>query len=225
VSGGWGEDDFWDVAARYAGEWAGFKVAASAAYTQWTPDFRGPTGLANNIDNTDYFQAGLYVEHIPSGVFGYGAYGRIQTDGVTNAVAGIGCSGGFLAPACAGTGGNNIKDGDTYYVKGGLRRRWHPLGHTVMYGEYGRYDDSMSDALINWGIDSSETTVWGLGVVQEIDSAAMSMWLSYRHVDTDLGNCNFARTAPNVFGTCHTQGGDLSVEDFQYVKFGALINF
>ena len=33
VSASWGEDDFWDVAARYAGEWADFKIAAAGAFS------------------------------------------------------------------------------------------------------------------------------------------------------------------------------------------------
>ena len=36
VSASWGEDDFWDVAARYAGEFNGFKVAAATAYSELT---------------------------------------------------------------------------------------------------------------------------------------------------------------------------------------------
>jgi len=36
VSASWGDDDFWDVAARYAGEWNGIKVSAAAAYNQWS---------------------------------------------------------------------------------------------------------------------------------------------------------------------------------------------
>ena len=39
VSASWGEDDFWDVAARYSGEYNGFKLAAAAAYSQWSQDF------------------------------------------------------------------------------------------------------------------------------------------------------------------------------------------
>ena len=39
VSAAWGEDDIWDVAARYAGEWNGIKVAVAAAYGELTaPD-------------------------------------------------------------------------------------------------------------------------------------------------------------------------------------------
>ena len=32
ISASWGEDDFWDVAARYSGEFNGFKLAVAAAY-------------------------------------------------------------------------------------------------------------------------------------------------------------------------------------------------
>jgi hypothetical protein len=42
--------------------------------------------------------------------------------------------------------------------------------------------------------------------VQEIDAAAMSLWLSYRHLSEDDNTAN-------------------NYEDFQYVKAGALINF
>ena len=36
VSASWGQDHFWDVAARYAGEWNGIKVAAATAYNEVT---------------------------------------------------------------------------------------------------------------------------------------------------------------------------------------------
>jgi hypothetical protein len=37
----------------------------------------------------------------------------------------------------------------------------------------------------------------------------MSMWLTYRHIEGDLEDA----------------WGDIPLEDFDYVKFGALINF
>ena len=55
--------------------------------------------------------------------------------------------------------------------------------------------------------------MWGIGVVQEIDAAAMSLWLSYRHLEGDFNQRSLA-------GGIH---GDY--DDFQYVKAGALINF
>ncbi|HEX9871003.1 MAG TPA: porin, partial [Candidatus Tectomicrobia bacterium] len=82
--------------------------------------------------------------------------------------------------------------------KGGLRERWTPLGHTVLYGEYEYLDDAYGDVDGNFDL-------WGVGAVQEIDAAAMSLWVSYRSIEADNG-----------------AGG---TGDFQYVKFGTLINF
>jgi hypothetical protein len=48
----------------------------------------------------------------------------------------------------------------------------------------------------------------GLGAVQEIDAASMSVWIRFR------------RHSANVTGP-----GDLSLADFRYVSAGALINF
>ena len=44
-------------------------------------------------------------------------------------------------------------------------------------------------------------------MVQEIDAAAMSMWVSYRNIEADDGA---------------VAGGEA---EFQYIKAGALINF
>ena len=115
---------------------------------------------------------------MPTGVFVYGAYGHNEYDLLTG-------------------------DSDTYYVKAGLRERWSALGHTVLYGEY---ENNQSDQqLALFGTDS-EFQLWGVGVVQEIDAAAMSIWVSYRHLDQDTNAA-------------------IDFEDFQYVKAGALINF
>ena len=55
----------------------------------------------------------------------------------------------------------------------------------MLYGEYEKFDDAAPDVLVNACLNSS-TQLWGLGVVQEIDAAAMSLWLSYRHIDADI---------------------------------------
>jgi hypothetical protein len=183
VSATWGEDDFWDVAARYAGEFGGFKVAVAAAYTQ-TTDF--PPGTLQEVD---YFQIGGYIEHVATGVFAYGAWGQEETDL---------------------DGGGSLPDGEVWYVKAGLRERWTPLGHTVLYGFYGENTDKLNPVLYFQGYHDSELTVWGAGAVQEIDAAAMSLWIHYQ------------RNEPEVeFGPF----GSVPLEDFDSVKAGALINF
>jgi hypothetical protein len=170
VSASWGEDDMWDVAARYAGEFGGFKLAAAAAYTDVDD------GQYNELFNVDaeYFQAGLFLMHTGSGLFGLVNYGNFQN----NLVAG--------------------PDAETWYGKIGLRTRFSPLGHTVFYGEYLNGQDGGFAA-------NSELEVWGAGVVQEVDAAAMSVWLKYRN-----------QSYEDVNG---------SADDFDYVGFGGLINF
>ncbi|HRN84960.1 MAG TPA: porin, partial [Hyphomicrobium sp.] len=130
--------------------------------------------------DTQYFQIGAYLQHIPTGLFVYGAYGNNELD----------------------FAGGASFESDTYYVKAGLRRNLNPLGATVFYGEYLNVSE---DDLLQGDLD-----VWGLGIVQEIDAAAMSLWISYRHLSYD--DALLSATGN-------------SVEDFQYVKAGALINF
>ncbi len=181
VSATWGEDDFWDVAARYAGEHGGFKVAAAAAYNETTDSFSmGPAPG----EELRYFQAGLYIEHTATGLWILGNYGNLDTDWVTT------------------------EERETWYVKAGLRERWSTLGHTVLYGEYLQSDgdDAGAVGFCNGGGTDCELDVWGGGIVQEIDAAAMSMWLTYRHLEYDDNTAT-------------------PYEDFQFVKFGALINF
>ncbi|MCB1505953.1 MAG: porin [Hyphomicrobiaceae bacterium] len=199
VSASWGEDDFWDVAARYAGEFNGIKVAIAAAYSHQSDE----AGAVDKRDS-DYFQIGAFVTHVPTGLFLYGAYGHENNNNIT------------LDPLDDGIGGEiNQPDNDHWYLKAGLRRKFHELGHTVLYGEYGEYSNMISPTVIdalnaNVSADSS-SRIWGLGVVQEIDAAAMSLWLTYRNID---GSYNIDR-------------GDVTgdLDELHIIKAGALINF
>jgi predicted porin len=183
VSASWGEDDIWAITTRYAGEWADFKVAAVASYSESTDE---KTNIAPGLTQ-QYFQAAAYVEHTPTGLFAYGAYGHNDYDS--------------FVPG----------QSETWYGKGGIRQRWTPLGHTVLYGEYlnargtGAFDQS---ELAGLDATHDRTEVWGGGVVQEIDAAAMSIWVKYRHLDYSDDNSN-----------------GIAYDSFQYVGMGALINF
>ena len=59
-------------------------------------------------------------------------------------------------------------------------------------------------------------------MVQEIDAAAMSLWVSYRHIEADIEGDGCA-------GATQTTAVGLDVgcgtDSFQYLKAGALINF
>lgn len=178
VSASWGADDMWDVAARYAGEFGGFKLAAAAAYNE-TSDQRYNGGAG--IPDMNYFQAGAFLMHVPTGLFGLVNYGLLECDG------------------CVFASGD---DAETWYGKIGLRTRLSALGHTVFYGEYLNGQDGGFAA-------NSELEVWGAGIVQEVDAAAMSVWIKYRNMSYDDVNTV----------------GALAIEDFDYVGVGGLINF
>lgn len=198
ASASWGEDDMWDVAVRYAGEFGGFKFAAAAAYNEITGGGE-PNWHGGGLDDpkTQYFQVGAYLQHVPTGLFAYGAYGNNDLD--------------------FGGGGNY--EADQYYAKVGIRQRWTPLGHTVLYGEYSHNKGNVApDLMALADVDNplslqnghEKLNVWGLGIVQEIDNAAMSLWVSYRHMSNDARDID---------------GLKIGVEDFDYIKAGALINF
>jgi hypothetical protein len=82
------------------------------------------------------------------------------------------------------------------------------LGHTVLYGEYADYFDQLSPLALNSGATGSTFTRWGLGAAQEIDAAAMTLWIKYRQQGVEI--------AGPVLG---------DIEDFRYVTAGGLINF
>ena len=62
---------------------------------------------------------------------------------------------------------------------------------------------------MNAGVTASEFTRWGFGAVQEIDRAAMTLWVKYRQHDGELTGGPF----------------DGGLDAFRYVSAGAIINF
>ncbi len=207
-SASWGEDDTWAVAGRYAGEFSGFKLAAAIGYYENTDDNgAGAKELAEKLrggKQSAALQAGAYIQHVPTGLFAYGAYGKDYND-VTG----------------ARFAGQQQKDAESYYFKAGIRQKFLPYGATVLYGEYGENKDKFSNALFLNGVTKSTLTQYGVGLVQEIDAAAMSLFLNYRHYEADF-SCRVGGTAGSV---CNGVAGKPGFEDAQLVKAGAIINF
>jgi predicted porin len=197
VSASWGDDDMWDVAARYAGEHHGFKLAAAAAYNETTnQNYNSLNNLGVIVPDMEYFQLGVYVQHVATGLFGLFNYGDLEVD---------------LA---------DQPNAETFYFKGGIRTKFNHLGATVFYGEYLRGNDGAvgnivdaTDTIVDT-ISGSELDVWGLGIVQEVDAAAMSVWIKYRSLSLDVDS--------DAGGSIDAAGG---LEDFDYVGVGGLINF
>jgi hypothetical protein len=66
----------------------------------------------------------------------------------------------------------------------------------------------LSPNALDAGATSSELFRWGFGAVQEVDVAAMSLWVKFRQQEVSVAG-----------------GGLGGIEDFRYVSTGALINF
>jgi predicted porin len=70
-------------------------------------------------------------------------------------------------------------DGDVetfYQIKAGIQQKWNSLGKTTLYGEYVHGDTD----------DTGEGDIYGFGVVQKVDAAAMELYAGFRHYEADL---------------------------------------
>jgi hypothetical protein len=166
-----GEDDFWDVALRYAGEHHGFKLAFGIGYESTTdgPQSAGSgserncvSGVALGRSDTKCQQFGLSgsVMHMATGLFLNGHYGWREDDN---------------AAKTAGTA--NLDDTSTRWgLMAGVEKNWFGIGKTTIYGEYADWDVGQTSAQAL----NLEMTMWGLGINQQIEAAAMDIYLQYR---------------------------------------------
>jgi hypothetical protein len=223
ASGAFGEDDFWDVALRYAGEWHGFRVAAGVGhrwYHDREPDVLliGPPG--DRLEDTDRRQwlTSASVLHIASGLFVSGAFTqyRFLGDNLNELIAGT---------------TSNRPDIPLWWVDAGIMRNWTGWGNTTVYGEWGRFDDGTVGLLANTAypalgpagsgafaagavVVDSDVTWWGAGVVQTIDAAAMDFYIAYRQYQSD---------ATISDGPANQIPGGLN--DIWFIQAGARIQF
>jgi hypothetical protein len=214
----WGEQDavddgMWDVAVRYAGEFSGFRVAAAASYGRnvgGTSDAEDSTSanIPSFGDGADLrkWQGSASVLHVASGLYLTGAYARQSYHGD---------SPDELIQFGAALG-DNRPDTTMWYLQGGVSQNWTGMGKTVVYGEYGRFNDGAAGLLTGGGdsIISSELNFFGVGVVQHIDAAAMELFLAYRQYQASLDS---------LAGAPWNGGGDL--DDLSVVMGGARIRF
>ena len=150
VSTGYYEDDVWDVAVKYAADWNSVKFSAAAGYTQLTDEgcsSAGP-GCSNAVvgggggapfqsyrKDADLFQVGASVMHVPSGLFVYGLYQREENNGTQ--YKSFNYSTGAIT-------NNNVNENDVWFMKAGIKRTFSPLGATVIFGEWGQYNDQFA---------------------------------------------------------------------------------
>jgi hypothetical protein len=177
VQAAFGEDNYWDVALRYAGEFAGFRLAFGIGYQEDT-EFNSPTGAlpaallcASDCNRKETeLKGSASILHVGTGLFLTGAAGQREVENATS---------------LTGAAGNQNHDENFWYLAGGISQNWFGYGKTVLFGEYSEHNDGLRrNANFNNVIDS-KVTHWGLGVVQYVDAAAMEVFLTYKHYDLE----------------------------------------
>ena len=220
ASASWGENDAWAVSGRYAADYTTYKVAAAIAYFDTTDNAIDAFGLALGQPTTfggpsyrrhaGALQTAGYIQHKPTGLFLYGVYAKDF-------------NGDILSPAEIAAYGAK-RDADDFYIKAGIRQKWTTLGHTVLYGEYGENNDKTTVALHAGGVTGSNITQWGVGLVQDIDAAAMQTWLIYRNFSAEQ-SCKVGATNADCVAGVAGKAGKVGFQDIDIFKVGGLITF
>ncbi len=179
--------------------------------------------------------------HVPSGVFVQGHWGTTDYNG----------PGGHIANAYWGSaGGPNKKDTTHWLIQAGVSKNWFGLGNTALYGEYGIATDwgaestgrnfagttsvascpganaVCSQTIANFstvnGVTDTELRIWGIGITQNVDAAASSLYLAYRNFDADI-------TCTGAGATCAGAAGGaaktLPTEQIHVITSGAVVRF
>ena len=184
ASASWGEDDQWETALRYKGDIGDFKLAAAIGYGESTdPSSNGGQCNAGNGD-CQWWGAGALVSHSPTGLYLYGGYAHNNLD---------------LKPAQVAD-----DNADTWYLQGGIERKWNDLGKTNIFVEYRNDDVGVSQKALSSNLD-----FWAAGIAQNIENADLTLYALYRHSDGDIT----------------TGAGKIGLDAFDMVITGAKMNF
>lgn len=209
VSASWGEDDMWDVALTYAGEFAGFKVSGGIGYHVERDD-TGDNGTANirlrdigganvAMDFED-IRGSISVLHAPSGLFLDFAGIHREFDVAPGVLPGA------------------KSDFNFWMLRGGIYQRFFAIGKTSIFGEYAEASGALEgsayvDPIVGpVEVFNDKLTLYGVGINQYIDAAAMEIYLGWRHMEADLN--------VDIGG-----GFALPLDDIDLVYTGARIQF
>jgi len=192
------------VNLKYAGEFSGVRVAAGVG-AEWskaneddstgfvTTDNVVPVGnVTSGIKSTNasadnmYWAAALSLMHVPSGLFAQGHYTRLSV------AAQNPLTGDFASD----------RDATRWDIQAGIAKNWFGFGNTVVFGEYAKHSNfrfantnfactgtavvggqTICDTVSLGGVSGDQLKMYGLGLVQNIDAAAMELYVSWRHFE------------------------------------------
>jgi len=156
------DNDAWDIALRYAGEFNGIRLAAGIGYREETHNGGwsasngtdlGEWGPTSDFGKHKVLAGSASVMHMPTGLFVSGGYADRDSTGTAN-------------------------DRDAWWLQAGIEKNWTGIGNTTIYGEYADFDLDETSG-------HSDGNYWGGGIVQTIDSAAADIYLNFRKYELD----------------------------------------
>ena len=200
-SASWGEDDIWNLALRYKGEFSGFKFAAGIAYSEINKNNQNT--WRRGAGDTDELGLSASLLHTETGLYITGAYGHLTDDGISAISASL------------------DDESDFYFVQAGIERKFFPVGKTTLFGEYWQTERGAWGVPVTGGggnvisiggdfVTGSTYEGWGLGINQNFNEV-FDLYLVYNHTTADIST---------------TSGKLTGIEDeFDYVVGGAQIKF
>jgi hypothetical protein len=231
VIASWGQSDIWDAALTYKDKIGDFTILARAGYgasndpgvtsvvgqtntsqtgtacggTQPGKDSQGPppTPLVNDYDCT-WEGGAATIKHNPTGLYVYGGWGRQHFTNFTTTKGVKDDNGIVLDPTST-----------TWFIQPGIEEKWLPLGKTTIFGQY-QHDDDGSNPGSTVG---ATINFWQAGVIQNIEAAAMDLYVIYQRADGDV------RGDATTLGNGKAPNGTTSLDAFSLVTVGGLIQF
>ncbi len=231
----WGADDQWSLGLRYAETWGQFRVAAGLGYSDWRGADRGQCSLGSvnialpqagsNVD-CNAWVAGGSIMHTPTGLYVSGGGGQMSDNNSQAAFD--------LASATVSRPGND-GNSSAWYVQAGWQAKLNTLGSTTFWGQY--LDQNVgfgvrnsvvqtvaaADPLNSLGgvalIGGSNVQIWSIGVSQNIDAAAMTLYMGFQNASTEVELISRSAAATNVRGKSNP------IDDMQLFYTGATIRF
>jgi predicted porin len=264
ASSSYGFDDMWDVSVQYAGDWNNIKVIAAAGFANVTDEGCSAVGSCTRVPvfggggtpfqgfrkDTDVWQVGASLMHVPTGLLIHGYWQQEDNNGTQLTTL------NFKTPTSVSKSAAN--ENETWFIKAGIKRTWLAAGPTVLWGEWGQYNDMFSfqcggkpdagcptliptsasfpgglkgDITNEQGVvEGSEVQRWGLGVLQNIDAAALHVFARWQRLSIDVDARSTGLACSSGGGLCFENGRfgkriNTNFEDLDIYKIGGVIFF
>lgn len=191
----WGDDDVWDVGARFFNKIDRFQVQTAIDYFNYDAE---PLGSAGGLAKFEELKGIFSVKDLPTGLFLTVWAGKRDYER------------------------NGLED-TGYSLQGffGIEKNFTGYGNTTIYGGYGQFNDFASTGLLfdadgngttandNAVVTDADVSRITFGMVQSIDSAGLDIYGIVEHFSADVT----------------TTAGDADLEDYQAIVIGSRIRF